>query len=144
MKYNIKRLFTLFESNTDSLNDNKKIELVDCSNGATYCKEHLVFINKRYEESEQFRRDKNYELSIEKLKNAFDKTIELDNHQCAKCAILFRSTINDSLTNIHGELGKMTTGFFANKQYQANYLLSEKILMEFKNIIVNNDEPINL
>ena len=129
--------FSMPES--EHLNDSRdKIEVVKCPLNELMCKEHLSVVNKCYVESEQYRRNKEFQRSIETLKNAFYKTMELNELPCTKCAVLFRSTIKESLESIHSELEKMTTGFFGNKHYQSNFVMAEKVLREFENTILSN------
>jgi len=121
-------------SNPEKINENDgKIELVSCPRNETICKDHLFLINKCYEEAGQHRQEKNFQLSIESLKIAFNKTTELNQQHCVRCAELFRSTIAESLDDIRDELEKMTTGFFGNKRYKSSLLIAEKTLTDFEN-----------
>ena len=126
-----------------SCNQQDKIELVSCPNKDMICKEHLAVVNKCYMISEQYRKDKNFNLSIEELKSAFYKTTELNELPCSKCAALFRSTITESLEDIHTELKKMSSGIFGSKRYQPSLLMSESVLKEFESIKLCNTIHMN-
>lgn len=134
-----------FSALSDEKIDNKqdKIELVSCPNKDVICKEHLSVVNKCYMISEQHRKDKNFNLSIEELKSAFYKTTELNELPCSKCAALFRSTITESLEEINTELKKMSSGIFGSKRYQSSLLMSENVLKEFENIKLCNTIQMN-
>jgi len=135
MKTNKGRLFSLSVVDSDYFNNQQnKIELVSCPRKVMKCKEYLSIINKSYIESEQFRREKDFQRSIETLKSAFYITLDLKEPSCSKCAKIFRSTITESLENIHFELEKMSTGIFRNKRYQASYLKADIVLKEFENL----------
>jgi len=120
-----------------------KIELVSCPNKDMICKEHLSVVNKCYTISEQHRKDKNFQLSIEELKNAFYKTTELNELPCSNCAALFRSTITESLEDMHAELKKMSSGIFGSKRFNSSLLMSENVLKEFENIKLCNTIQMN-
>ena len=124
-------------------NKQDKIELVSCPNKDVICKEHLAVVNNCYVISDQHRKDKNFNLSIEELKSAFYKTTELNELPCSKCAALFRSAITESLEEINTELKKMSSGFFGSKRYQSSLLLSESVLKEFENIKLCNTIQMN-
>lgn len=69
---------------------------------------------------QEYRHRKDYKESIAALKDAFDKTIELQENPCLKCAALFRATITESLENVHDELQSMSTGIFKLKRYESS------------------------
>ena len=145
MKTNKSMLFSLTVSDSDYFNDaQNKIELVSCPGKDMKCKGQLSVINKCYSESEKFRREKNYQSSIEKLKYAFYITLDLKECQCLKCTKLFRSTITESLENIHGELESMTKGIFGNNHYRPSYLKAEIVLKEFENLGLSETLHLNI
>lgn len=109
-----------------------KIELLDCQFGGEKCKEHLSVVNENYLEFQEYRKGKEYEKSIAALKNAFDKTTELQEDSCLKCAALFRATITESLENIHDELQRMSTGIFKTKRYESSCIEARNVLNEFQ------------
>jgi hypothetical protein len=100
------------------------------------CKKLLVIINNNYLESDLFLREKDYIRSIEKLKNAFYKTLELKDVPCIKCVELFRATIKDSLESIKSDLAVMTSGFFGNKHYMPSYILVDNVLQELDKVVL--------
>lgn len=142
MKAIMKRLFSF--SATENISDIKeKIELVSCPLKEMMCRFHLSVVNNSYLQSEQYRKEKDYHKSIDTLKSAFNKTTELMDHPCTRCARLYRSNIVESLENIHVELEKMSTGIFGNKRYQSSYLKAEKFLTEFGNLGLGNKFQLN-
>lgn len=144
MKDKMKKLFSLSVSDTEYFNDkNDKIEIVSCPLEEKKCKEHLSVVNRSHLESGIYHRDKDFQRSIETLKSAFYITTELQEPPCLKCAGLFRSTITQSLENIHGELGKMSTGLFRTKRYHASYIEAGNVLKEFKNEGQTNSLQLN-
>lgn len=135
MKATLKGLFSFSETETDYFKDKQdKFELVSCPAKGKVCQEQLLVINKCYVESEQYYRDKDFHRSVDTLKEAFYKTFELNEPPCAKCALHFRSTITESLENVHGELTKLTSGFFANKKHQPSCEKAAETLVEFKKL----------
>ena len=133
MKEKLRRLFSLSEIDTEYFNDKvDKIELVNGKLENRRCVEHLSIFNNSYHESDKFQCNKDFQNSIETLKNAFNKTLEFKAPSCIKCAELLRSTIINSLENIHWELEKMSSGIFRTKRYEYSRLEVEKILREFR------------
>jgi hypothetical protein len=135
----MRRLFSFSETETENFNVKKeKIEVVSCPRKEMVCKEHLSVVNKCYNESELYRRERDFQRSIDILKSAFYKTTELKELPCSKCAVLFRSTITESLKNIHDELGKMTTGIFGNNRYQYSFNMAVEVLKELEKVGISN------
>lgn len=135
MNEKIRKLFSISEIDTEYFNDKvNKIELVNCKLVEKKCTEHIAVVNTRYREFERFHRDKDFQNSIEALKNAFDKTLTIKETSCIKCTELLRSTIIKSLENIHWELEKMSKGIFRATRYQSSYVKVEKVLRECKKI----------
>jgi len=126
--------FFLSKSEPSQTNINNKIEILNCPLKIILCSGHLSEVNKCFLDSEQYHKEKNFERSIEMLKSAFFKTTELTDHPCAKCALLFRSVIINSMQNIYNELGQMSKGIFGTKRYQLSYLSAESALKEFENV----------
>jgi hypothetical protein len=134
MKINNSVPFSLTEQ-TKQKADHKqqvKIELLICQRGGYNCKEHLSLINEYYVEADNYHFDKDYLNSIESLKCAFFKTIDLNQDSCVNCAKLFRSTITQSLENINGELKNLTSGLLSKKRYHKSYMASCDVLNEIK------------
>jgi hypothetical protein len=139
MKTNFKRLFSFSGSDTDYLHEKQdKIELLGCPRNGIICQEHLAVVNKCYVESEHYRKEKDFDRSIDTLKHAFYKTTELVESPCSKCASLFRLTITESMENIHNELESMATGIFGKKRYQTSYAYAGKVLKEFEDVTICN------
>lgn len=126
----------LFSSSKKDAEHNKgqqnKFEVLTCNVLGGSCKEHLVVINEYYLEANKYHLEKDYLNTIESLKNAFFRTNQLNENSCVKCANLFRSTITESIENIHGELQNLTTGLFRKKRYQRSFLASREVLSEIK------------
>lgn len=112
----------------------KKFELVSCPLNGLYCKNIVAAMNKDYVESEAAHLNKEYDKSLDALKNAYNKTMELPESPCSSCASNFRSAINDSVENIHSELKSMSKGLFSTNRYQSSCEKAEQVLNEFKDI----------
>jgi hypothetical protein len=129
------RFNSISEAEMEQLqNVQDKIELVNCPRKNMICQEQLSVVNKCYVESDQYFRDKDYDRSINVLREAFYKTAELNESPCAKCAHLFRSTIKDSMADIHQDLKKMTSGIFGKKSCIPSCVKAADVLKEFENI----------
>jgi len=89
-------------------------------------------VNKCYVESEHYFSEKNFNSSIDTIKDTFYETAELTDPPCSKCAAFFRSTITASLENIHVEIEKMASCFFGDKRYQPSCIKAAEVLNEFK------------
>ncbi|SHI65241.1 hypothetical protein SAMN05444280_104115 [Tangfeifania diversioriginum] len=124
-------LFSGTAKGDDSSSPNK-IELQDCQFGGEKCKEHLSVINENYLKFQEYRHRKDYKESIAALKDALDKTIELKEYPCLKCAALFQNTIIESLENVHDELQDMSTGIFSKKRYESSRREARDVLDEFQ------------
>jgi hypothetical protein len=144
MKTDMNKLFSSSAVNSDySENKQDKIELISCPRKDMTCKQLLSVVNQCYVVSEHYLRERDYDRSIDTLKSAFYKTTELVEQPCSKCAALFRSTITESLENIHDELGKMSRGIFSKKRYQTSFLMSENVLKEFDRVKQSNIFPLS-
>ncbi|RIH65625.1 hypothetical protein D1164_08130 [Mariniphaga sediminis] len=128
----IRKQKSLSKKDNGANGQSAKIEVMDCQNNGEKCKEHLAVINENYLESYQYLEGKNFRESIASLKNAFEKTHELQDTTCLKCAQLFRDTITESLEDIRDELQKMSTGIFKTKRYQSSYDEACDVLEELK------------
>jgi hypothetical protein len=128
-----KGLFSISVTENEYFHDNQdKIELVNCSQGGKLCKNQLSVINESFLKSKRYHRDKDYERSIEALKMAFSETFEFQESLCVNCAGLFRSTIIQSLEEMHTELQEMSSGLFKSGRYKASYILATDVLKTFK------------
>lgn len=139
MSINTKKPYSLSATDSEYFNDKQnKIEIVSCVNDEIKCKNQLSLINKSYLESDQLRRNKDYPRSIEKLKNAFLKTTELQDSKCQKCTLFFQQTISDSLEEMKVELEKLTTGLFARKYYKPSYNLVSQTIQDLEKVSLSN------
>jgi len=144
MKSMMNRLFSFSETETDCFYDKQdKIELVSCPRKNMICQKQLSFVNKCFQESEQYVRDKDFHRSIDTLKDAFYKTEELDQLPCSRCAELFRLTINESVVSIQDELEGMISGLFGNKSYQSSWDKAAEVLDEFERIELQESIRVN-
>ncbi len=135
MKASMRKLFSFSVTDTEYFEVEKdKIELLGCSCKDMTCRKQLLLVNKCYVESEHYYREKDFKRSIDILKSAFYSTLELTEIPCSKCAMVFRSTITESLENIHSELKKMSTGLFGYKRFQSSYLMADHVLKELKDV----------
>lgn len=133
MKEIRRRLLSFSKNDEDYFKEEEnKIELLGCRRGGNNCIEHRAQINKNFQDSHAYYREKDYQRSIESLKNAFQKTTELEELSCLKCAEFFRSTITESLENIHDDLHKISTGLFKKKRFQSSYVLAKDVLKDFR------------
>lgn len=134
MKAKIKKLFSFYLSDTDKNIDNHyEIELVNCPIKEMMCNAHLTAVNKCYQEAEQYRKERNFNKSIETLRNAFNKASQLMEHPCTKCAHQYHLNIVESMVNINSELEEVSKGIFGDKNYTPVYLESIHVLDEFRN-----------
>jgi hypothetical protein len=132
-------VFSLSETNSEHFKYTQEtIELISCPLKEMMCEVHLSDVHKSYLESEHYRREKDFYMSIETLKNAFNKTKELMEHPCTKCTQLFRSNIIESMETIHTDLSKMSKGLFGKKRYQSSYNKVDSFLKEIENVGIND------
>lgn len=128
-----KSRFSLFRSDSEYFHEGEDtIELVRCPMGGINCSEHRMLINTKIQASHKFLANKDYSRSIEALKEAYDKTTELQLPTCTNCANLFRCMVKDSLQNIHDDLHKMANGLLYRNKYKSSYNLAQVVLEEFK------------
>jgi len=140
----LRELFSFLVTNTQHDSERQfNIELVNCPLKEMMCQGHHSSINKSFIESETYRKEKDFNNSIETLKSAFDRTTELMQHPCTSCAQHFRSTIAESMENIHDELGKMSKGLFGRKRYKSSFKKAENVLREFENNGIHKSNQIN-
>ena len=111
---------------------NNKIELVSCPRKGKNCHEHLNMINHRFNESIIYQGEKNYRMSVELLKSAFEETLKLQESTCVACATLYRATIIESLENTHKDLRKMSSGLFRSGRYKGSYIMVDGILQDLR------------
>ncbi len=143
MKKILNKWFGISVVDTEYLNTKQdKIELVSCKLKDLQCEKLIPVINESYVEVTQFRLDKDYQRSIEALKNAYFKTLELKQSSCFKCADFFRSMIIESLENIYLELEKLNTGYYRKNHFQTSYVTAgiviDEIKSHYKNLKLKN------
>lgn len=109
-----------------------KIELVKCSMGGINCADHRSVINKKILASRKFLLNKDYQRSIEALKEAYYTTSDLQAATCINCARLYRCMVTETLENIHDDLKRMANGWLFPKRYQSSYEFASLVLEEFK------------
>lgn len=143
----IERLRELFSFNVTSpeqkTDNGHNVELVSCPLREIICNVHLAAINDNLKESEKYRKEKDFNKSIDILKTAFQRSTELLNHPCTSCAHHFRSKIYESLENINDELEKKSKGLFSRKKHKSSFLKAKRLLREFKIEGANNKFEIN-
>ncbi|MBN2636650.1 MAG: hypothetical protein JXR61_10300 [Prolixibacteraceae bacterium] len=132
MKLNNEKVSQKYSGENGTQHTENKFELVSCEQNGEKCKSHLSVINENYSEYDIYRQNREYQKSIEALNSAFRKTYELQDSTCVKCAQMFRSTIIQSLENIHAELHNMSTGLFRKKSYKTSYILAGNVLQNLK------------
>ena len=103
----------------------EKFQLVNCAFRGAFCKDQILpEINRLYAEAESNRIDKEYQVAIALLEQAFQKTMELTEsqcNQCTQCVSFFQYSIKETLEIMEEELHAMAHGFFSNARYQVVY-----------------------
>lgn len=117
---------------TFSKNSSEAIHLESCPQNGDNCKAHRAVINDCLKNSFDCLLDSQYEKSINELKTAFEKTLDMEHETCAKCAELFRLRITASLEQIQGELQQMTTGFFKSSRHKPSLEYATTVINELK------------
>ena len=130
--FNGKKLLTLIGRDKKIDHTQNKIELISCRFNGKNCKKYLAQINQSFNQSDNYFKNKDYPLSIQVLKDAFHVTYEMHNSTCKACAKQFRSTIINSLENIHAELHQLSSGHFRPNYYRGSYLMAQNVLEDFK------------
>ncbi|WP_430974567.1 hypothetical protein [Sunxiuqinia rutila] len=125
-------IFSRLNANRDQQGQYEPIQFVSCQFNGSRCVKQRETINQCLFNSYDSLINKEYDESIESLKDAYNETEEITGTPCALCAQLFRSRISDSLEQIHGELHRMTTGFFRWDVYKPSYELASSVRNEFR------------
>lgn len=135
MKTNWRKFLSLTTDENDSSNNyENKFEIVSCAIDGKNCKNHLSEINNSFFISNQSHQNKEFHSAIEALKKGFYKSCELNDPVCLNCSKMFRSTITQSIENIHNELENITGGLFGTKRYSKSYVLACDTLNELKQV----------
>jgi len=131
MKANIKDIFSLSAIDTEYFNDKQeKFELVSCPLNGKHCKTLRLSINKDYQESQLYHRNKIYQKSLDSLKSAYNTTFKLTESTCGNCAELFRSSIIQSMEEIKNEHYKSSVGLLRYKLHRIGFLKLNNALKE--------------
>lgn len=139
----IKRIFSFAEVETGNKSIISRNDLLNCPIAEMMCKFHLSVVDTNILESEKLKKEKNYIKSIEKLKSAFAKSTELNNHPCSRCTQSYQMIIIDMLENTHKELSDLTSGIFGNKKHKKTLLYAEDVLRELKSTGMNKGYYLN-
>lgn len=135
MRFKGRFLFQLSQTETNYFKDNQnKIELLSCHQNEKKCKTQLSEINRIFSDTNLYFRNNEFERAIDALQTAFEKTNDLKESTCINCVQFFRSTITQSLENIHSELEQLSKSLFRNKNIISSYLKADKLLQEFKSV----------
>ncbi len=135
MKANWRQLLSLTRNESDLENNfGNKFEIERCAINGENCKNHLPEINKSYLISNQSNQNKDYNNAIDALKKGFYKSCELKDPACLNCSRMFKSTITQSIANIHNELENISNGLFGTKRYINSYQLACETLNELKQV----------
>ena len=109
------------------ITEKDKIELVNCPRGGLSCKDNLAEINRLFADSISYQQNKEYQYSIQLLRQAFDETFELQASTCFPCADVFRTEIIGSLQNMHLEIKGTSRGFLKNAD---RYKVSKELILK--------------
>lgn len=121
------------QNSSDSLTDKQeKFELISCPLNGKFCTEIRAEMNQNYVDYANFRSMKNFDKSIQALENAYNQTMELPESPCAACAVFYRSTITESVEDVHNELKGMAKGIFSTKRFESSREKAEQVLEDFR------------
>jgi hypothetical protein len=135
MRTNWRRFLSFSKVENDwTKNYGNKFEIVSCAIDGKNCKNYLSEINNCFLISNQSNQNKDFQNAIEALKKGFYKSCELNDPVCLNCSNMFRSTIKQSLANIHSELENISDGLFGAKRYFKSYLMACDALNELKQV----------
>jgi hypothetical protein len=125
-------IFSRSRSSREKNGEYEPIQFISCQFNGSRCVNQRAKINQCLFKSYDAFVDKEYDDSIEELKTAFDETHDILGSPCASCAQLFRSRITQSMEQIHGELHRMTTGFFRWDCHKPSYETANTLINEFR------------
>ncbi|HZH73702.1 MAG TPA: hypothetical protein VFD91_14490 [Mariniphaga sp.] len=109
-----------------------KIEFTGCKTSNHTCLDFLPIINDLFRESERFHRIKNFDQALNSLDQAFKTASEIKDSNCQQCSLFFKATIIQSIENLHNELSRMRSGWFATHRYDSSYFKAEAMLKKFR------------
>lgn len=131
MKINWSKIFPMVADDINDISD--KIEYTGNDEAIEkICMKYLPAINEYFRESDRFYRDKNFDRSIEALKNAYDLAGEITEEKGQQCSLFFQATVIQSLENIHNELDRMSRGLFATRKYQPQFENADRLLKRIR------------
>ena len=139
----IKRIFSFAEVETGNKSKISRNDLLNCPIAEMMCKFHLSIVDTNIIESEKLREEKNYLKSIEKLRSAFTKSTELNNHPCSRCTQSYQMIIIDMLENTQNELSDLSSGIFGNKKHKKTAQYAGEVLQEIKSAGMNKGYYLN-
>lgn len=125
-------IFSRTKASGERNGEREPIQFVSCQFNGSRCVHQRNKINQCLFKSHDSFIDKEYDDSIEELKAAYTETLEISGSPCANCAQLFRHRITQSMEQIHGELERMTTGFFRWDCHKPSYELASTTINEFR------------
>ncbi len=127
--------FSSSKKNRDQgTNENDPIHLESCPRGGNRCIDQRSKINKSIKNSHELFQDRQYNHSIDELKAAFYKTLDLQDSPCNQCASLFRHRILESMEQVNQELRRMTRGLFGSRRYKTIYQHSVSAMEELRQL----------
>jgi hypothetical protein len=127
--------FSSFKKNGgQSTKENDPIHLENCPRGGNRCIDQRSEINKNIKSSHELFQDRQYNHSIDELKAAFHKTLDLQDSPCNQCASLFRHRILESMEQVNQELRRMTTGLFGSRRYKISYQYAVSVMEELRQL----------
>ncbi|MFW6309507.1 MAG: hypothetical protein ACOC1D_00260 [Prolixibacteraceae bacterium] len=120
------------QNSSDSLTDKpEKFELISCPLNGKFCTQIRAKMNQNYADYVDFRSMKNFDQSIQALENAYNQTRKLPESPCSACAAFYRSTITESIEDLHDELKGMAKGIFSTKRFESSREKAEQVLEDF-------------
>ena len=144
MNNKMAKLFNLSAIDTEYFNDDQdKIELVSYETITTKCKKHLSLVNAGFRQSEYYRREKDFDRAIEILQNTYVATFELTESSSYEWGEFFRSTILESLENMHNELTHLSKGLLKKKRFISSRNLAADVISQLKKMSQNNKLHVN-
>lgn len=125
--------FNIISSDSEYFKDDEDIiQIGNCDDNTVICSKQLKYINLNLLLVRKFVEKKEYPAALNEIKKAFLTTSQINQEKCKKCGDIIRSVILNTLNNTITDLRKMTTGFFANKNYKFDLTMAEQLLRELE------------
>jgi hypothetical protein len=125
----------IFSKDSDYFKDNEDIiKLEYCKDKGESCNSQMKMMNSNLLLARKLIEQKEYSRALQEIKLAFTSTYQIKPEHCQKCAELFRDTILNSLKKIISDLKKLTSGFFAKKNYKFDLQEAENLLRELEKL----------